>query len=207
MTTTLRNKDWSATVAEHPGGKPQQEGVDFEGVSFRINEVADPALVIDGEHRIVNANGQLMRLFALSEDDMERGLEVHDLVPEQIRDAHRAYVDSLFRTPIVRSMADPRSNVRGVTKDGRVIPIMVTFYPIKDLTGLCTHYAAIVVERRLPEDRAWRRVENWLPAIIVIIAAIGWFLQIPGALELLIGVTGVRSTAEVVKRTRSDTWN
>jgi len=184
----------SALVLQRPVVKKERALSDQRReISFRMSEVQDPMVVINLEHEIVDCNGQFMRLFGVTGEDFGQK-SIHDLVPEGLRDKHRANVESVYRTPAVRNMSDPRSRVVALGPDGKTFPVFVIFFPVRCIeTNAVEGICAIVSERSEKKVPIYLQAQNWIPFVAAIIAGIGWILGVEGAKEILVSVVGVRT--------------
>lgn len=132
-----------------------------------LDTVPDGALVVDATGRIVIANGPATVLFGYRHAELE-GRSIHDLVPEEQRDAHVDHVRAYGEAPGVRPMG-ARTGLTARCADGRVVPIDVMLGPIalegqtytvaivRDLTAWRQLHAELEEARAALERQVWAR--------------------------------------------------
>lgn len=115
--------DLDAQVA-YVSGRDARAEEEVREVSAAIVAAASSGMVlVDRTGRIVLANAHAEQLFRYESGELiGRGIE--ELVPVDLRDAHRALRVNFLATPQSRPMAPTRDLV-GVTKDGATIPLEV----------------------------------------------------------------------------------
>lgn len=85
-----------------------------------FESVPDGLVLVDGQHRIVEANGQAHRLFGYAPGELV-GRPLSDLVPPEARDAHAHAVSGYVQYPTARPMGR-RAGLRGLRLDGSTFP-------------------------------------------------------------------------------------
>lgn len=169
-------------------------------VKFELGEVVDPLLIINRKQKITGGNGALLRLFGYGADFFDGTHDLDELLPKSCKDRHRNQVESVFVTPRVSIMGNLAKNVRGKTARGKIIPLIVTFYPYKyNESGVLEKYCAIIT-KRVERPEKWKNPASWIPLLLSCVGVVGWFLQIPGAMDLLIATAGLRVGASIVNQ-------
>jgi PAS domain S-box-containing protein len=111
-------------VANEPCDEHQRE----HQLSALLEASPDATLVVDSHGRIVSVNAQAERIFGFERDTM-LGLSVEELLPQALRDAHRAHRAAFGLSPHIRSMAAGLKLV-GRRRDGSEFPVEVSLNPI-----------------------------------------------------------------------------
>ncbi|WP_147652685.1 PAS domain S-box protein [Vulcaniibacterium gelatinicum] len=106
-----------------------------------FESVPDALIVVDGEGRIVLANGNAERLFGYPPQGLV-GLAIEDLVPEDARQRHRAHRGHYMQSPRVRPMGGLNMQLAGQRRDGQQFPVEIALSPLE--TGEGVHYLASV---------------------------------------------------------------
>ena len=104
-------------VANEPCDDQQRE----HQLSALLEASPDATLVVDSEGRIVSVNTQAERIFGFARGTM-LGVSVEELLPQALRDAHRAHRAAFGLSPRIRSMAAGLKLV-GRRRDGSEFPI------------------------------------------------------------------------------------
>ncbi|MHB8911558.1 MAG: PAS domain S-box protein [Lysobacter sp.] len=99
-----------------------------------FDSVPDALIVVDGGGRIVIANPQAERLFGYPSHGLD-GLRVEALMPQGVRDRHRAHRASYMANPRIRPMGDTSQALTGQRRDGQQFPIEIALSPIQDDEG------------------------------------------------------------------------
>ncbi len=145
---------------------------------FRTLVDATPTalLLVDGDGRIALVNGRAESLFGYRRDEL-LGHSIEQLVPEQLRDAHRREREHYQETPTVRGVMAGRELVAR-RKDGRVLPVEVGVTPMQTFEGPMI-LASIVdlSERKQAELEAARRRDE-----IAHLARVAMLGELSGAL-------------------------
>ena len=100
-----------------------------------FDAVPDALVVVDGRGRIVNANSQAERLFGYSRQGMV-GIEIEQLIPENVRGRHRSHRDGYMARPYVRPMGATGQTLVGQRLDGVQFPVEIALSPMHDEQGL-----------------------------------------------------------------------
>jgi protein-histidine pros-kinase len=120
-------------------------------------EAAPDAIVCVGEDgRIVTVNAQTTRLFGYSRDELV-GDEMEMLLPETVREIHRAHRAAFARQPQLRTMGQGLS-LTARRRDGSVFPVEVSLAP--DTSGPDLTVIAAVRDVTAQRDVEARAVEN-----------------------------------------------
>jgi PAS domain S-box-containing protein len=83
----------------------------------------DAMIAVDQEGSIVLANAQAERMFGYGHEALH-GLALEALVPESLRDAHRAHRSQYMDKPRIRPMGIGYELV-GVKRDGQTFPLEI----------------------------------------------------------------------------------
>ena len=120
-------------------------------VNNLLNTAPDGILVVDAEGRILLANSAVQRLFGYSVSSLI-GQPVEILMPEALREAHRAHRRQYSEIPRLRVMSD-QADLFGQRLDGSIFPIDISLTPLT--AGRDLHVIVIIhnaSERRLAES-------------------------------------------------------
>jgi PAS domain S-box-containing protein len=122
-----------------------------------LNAAPDPILAVDAAGRIVFANTHAEQTFGYAHNELlEQPVEL--LVPDRVRDRHRALRTSYLSAPTTRAMG-AGLELRARRKDGTELPVEISLSPLGDPGGSMT----VVIIRdvsdrtRLEEERATER--------------------------------------------------
>jgi PAS domain S-box-containing protein len=106
-----------------------------------FDAVPDALVVVDGQGRIVRANGNAERLFGYQPGALT-GLEIETLLPASARGRHRTHRDRYMAQPHVRPMGASGQTLDGLRRDGTVFPVEIALSPLASDEG--TRYLASV---------------------------------------------------------------
>lgn len=127
-----------------------------------VDAAPDGIVMIDESGQILLVNRQVELLFGYDRTEL-LGRPVEDLLPEQLRQVHRAH-----RT---RYGAEPRTRVMGgsleltaARNDGSEFPVEVSLSPLQSAAGLLVVAAVRDVTERRAADAEFRRVHELLDA-------------------------------------------
>jgi PAS domain S-box-containing protein len=109
--------------------RPKMDGL--LGAAFEYSPVA--MLVVDGEGRVFIANGRTEELFGYGREEVI-GEPVEKLVPDRLREAHRADRRDYFQAPAARPMGVGR-DLWGLRKDGSEFPVEIGLHPVSTPDG------------------------------------------------------------------------
>ena len=99
-----------------------------------FDSVPDALIVVDASGRIVIANPQAERLFGYPPQGLA-GLRVEALMPQGVRDRHRAHREKYMASPRIRAMGDTGQALTGQRRDGQQFPVEIALSPIQDDSG------------------------------------------------------------------------
>jgi len=116
-----------------------------------LESAPDATCVISADGVITLVNSQLERMFGYDRSELI-GQPVEILVPEAVRERHVGHVRRFISQPTTRPMG-AGLELRGQTKDGRIIAVEVSLGPVETETGLLVSCALREVE---PRPRATR---------------------------------------------------
>ncbi len=108
-----------------------------------VLELAPDGLMVVDTDGIILANAQIEKLFGYTRDELA-GQPVEMLVPEDVREGHRALRESFHNDPAVREMGMNRE-LRGLRKDGSQFPAEIGLSPLPARQG---HGAQVAVSIR-----------------------------------------------------------
>nr|MBP8098505.1 PAS domain S-box protein [Arenimonas sp.] len=100
-----------------------------------FDSLPDALLLVDDGGRIVSANQQAERLFGYPGSDLA-GQSIELLLPEAMRDAHRALRAGYMRNPQLRPMGGSVSSLIGQGRDGQLFPVEISLSPIPGDDGV-----------------------------------------------------------------------
>ena len=89
----------------------------------------DALLLVDEDGRIVSANQQAERLFGYPGDGLS-GLSIEQLLPESLRESHRALRAGFMANPQLRPMGGSMMSLIGQGRDGQQFPVEIALSPI-----------------------------------------------------------------------------
>lgn len=98
-----------------------------------IDALGDGVVLTDDDGTIVAVNRRLTQLFGYEQADLT-GRPVDELLPADLRDAHRRYRAAYARAPQARVMGE-RSRLVGLRRDGATFPVEVSLSPVPTATG------------------------------------------------------------------------
>jgi PAS domain S-box-containing protein len=121
-----------------------------------FESASESLIIVDLGGFIVETNPQTKRLFGYSADELI-GQPIEVLLPERLRERHRAHRDGFLLAPHSRPMG-VRLNVVGRRKDGSEFPIEVRLTYARDASGpeLVVATVADISERLALEQQARR---------------------------------------------------
>ena len=99
-------------------------------------ESAPDAMVIVNDHgRIQLVNKQAEKLFGYqSQELINKPVEL--LIPDRYSNMHSSYRENFFSMPKTRKMGEEGTDLYGINKDGKEIPIQISLSPLKTEEGL-----------------------------------------------------------------------
>lgn len=99
-------------------------------------ESAPDAMVIVNDHgKIQLVNKQAEKLFGYqSQELINKPVEL--LIPERYSNIHSSYRENFFSMPKTRKMGEEGTDLYGINKDGKEIPIQISLSPLKTEEGL-----------------------------------------------------------------------
>jgi PAS domain S-box-containing protein len=108
-----------------------------ERVAFSqlFETVPDALIVVDGDGRVVAANGHAHRLFGYAVDALH-GQPIESLMPESARARHRHHRAGYMERPRVRAMGDSGQALIGLRQDGQQFPVEIALTPIGSSEGV-----------------------------------------------------------------------
>lgn len=99
-----------------------------------FESVPDALIVVNQSGCIVRANHQADQLFGYPLDGLT-GLDIEQLMPESLRDRHRAHRDSYMAVPRIRPMGGGTMALVGQRRDGTQFPIEIALSPLSSEEG------------------------------------------------------------------------
>jgi PAS domain S-box-containing protein len=159
----MMEPDAPATTGPAGGVRPLTD-VEFDDslVWSLIEAVPDGIVIVDSQGRIILVNQQTEELFGYDRGDL-LGKPVETLLPEHLREPHRAHRTRYRAEPRVRAMGSGLE-LRGRRSDGREFPVEISLSPL--LSGTDTFVIATVrdVTERLAVEEENRRIRHTLDA-------------------------------------------
>lgn len=114
--------------------------------SILLDDIPEPAIIIDRAGGIVGANTQASILFGYAISKLVT-MRVEDLMPPEYRQAHSEHLARFFLAPRQRSMAHERE-LPALLGDGQHALIDVRIGPVGDNQGIATIRDVTVLRRR-----------------------------------------------------------
>lgn len=100
----------------------------------------DALMLIDRQGRVVRVNHRIEAIFGYRPEEVS-GMAIETLVPEKLRERHRAHREGYYASPTVRSMGE-RLDLYALRKDGSQFPVEVSLGPVESAGE--THVLAVV---------------------------------------------------------------
>jgi PAS domain S-box-containing protein len=107
-----------------------------------FDSVPDALIVVDHAGHIVMANRQAERLFGYAQGALA-GLRVEALMPEGVRERHRAHQKAYVAKPRVRAMGETGQALTGQRLDGHQFPVEIALSPIVGNEGETRYLASV----------------------------------------------------------------
>jgi PAS domain S-box-containing protein len=167
-----------------------------------VESMPDAIVIVDDHGRIVLANAQAEKLFGWPPGTMT-GAPVEELLPEPLREVHRAHRTGYVRAPRVRPMGAGLA-LEGRRADGTTLPVEISLSPLVVAADRSLVVAAVrdISDRRRAEE-ALRESEERFRKIFeegpVGIAVVGPDLRLQQVNAAFAAITG-RSPEELVGR-------
>lgn len=117
-----------------------------------FHETPTAAVLVDAEGRIRHLNGRALELFGYEEEEL-LGEDVEMLVPEGLRERHRAHRGDYIQHPTRRPMG-LGMELAGRRKDGSLVPVEISLSPLELEEGYRVMAAVRDISERR-ELRAW----------------------------------------------------
>lgn len=192
--------EFFATYRQRLAGRP------LSAARSIVESMPDGIVVVDGSGRVVLANAQAEKLFGWPPGALA-GTEVEALLPEPLREAHRAHRAAYARAPRVRPMGAGLA-LEGRRADGSTFPVEISLSPLVSGEGNLLTVAAVrdITDRRRAEaalresEERFRRVFEAGPVGIAIVGPDFRFQQVNPAFAAIAG----RDPADLVGRTFAD---
>lgn len=170
-----------------------------------LEAVADGLLAVDEGGTIVFANAAAVAMFGGSREELV-GQPIEHLVPQSLREAHRAHRQGYAEAPRMRPMGGGRV-LRGLRRDGTELPIEVQLSPVQGPGGAIVLASVRDVTERQAGLEALARSEARLrelvaqaPDGIVISDPDGRYVEVNPAMCRMLG----RSREELVGKSAVD---
>ena len=97
-----------------------------------LDSLGDGLALVDEDGKIAVANRSCAEMFGYRREELT-GLRVDDLVPPEVRDAHRGYRAGYQRSQQARPMAE-RARLAALRKDGATFPVEISLSPVPTAT-------------------------------------------------------------------------
>lgn len=124
---------------------------------FQVAVEASPSgmLMVDARGAIVLVNTETERLFGYARGEL-LGQPVEMLVPERVRDAHRAERAGFVEAPTARPMGAGR-DLHGRRKDGSIFPLEIALNPVPTHAGIVILGSIVDITERKRQENELRR--------------------------------------------------
>jgi PAS domain S-box-containing protein len=160
---TAHPSDPPHALAGRESLRPLSEaGLSDELIWGLVDAAPDGMVVADQEGRILLVNCQLEELFGYERSEL-LGKSVDELLPDQIRQGHRAHRTRYAAEPRTRPMGTGLA-LLGQRKDGSSFPVEVSLSPLPSASGLLVVAAVRDITARLAAEAETRRVRELLDA-------------------------------------------
>lgn len=152
------------TTAGPAGGARPLTDVEFDDslVWSLIEATPDGIVIVDAGGRILLVNQRTEDLFGYDRGDL-LGKPVETLLPEPVRDVHRAHRTRYRAEPRVRAMGGGLE-LRGRRSDGREFPVEISLSPLHSDAGTFVIATVRDVTERLAVEEENRRIRHTLDA-------------------------------------------
>lgn len=128
-----------------------------------LESAPDGMLMTDADGVILAVNQQVERLFGYDRADL-LGREIETLLPERLRDVHRAHRTRYRAEPNVRAMGEGLK-LRARRSDGSEFPVEVSLSPLMDDEGLAVVASIRDVTDRQRASAHTRRIQAAIDAV------------------------------------------
>ncbi len=128
-----------------------------------LESAPDGMLMTDADGVILAVNQQVERLFGYDRADL-LGREIEALLPERLRDVHRAHRTRYRAEPNVRAMGEGLQ-LRARRSDGSEFPVEVSLSPLMDDEGLAVVASIRDVTERQRASAHTRRIQAAIDAV------------------------------------------
>ncbi len=128
-----------------------------------IESAPDGMLMTDGDGVILAVNEQVERLFGYDRADL-LGRHVEIVLPERLREVHRAHRTRYRAEPNVRAMGEGLQ-LRARRRDGSEFPVEVSLSPLHDAEGLAVVASIRDVSERQRASAHTRRIQAAIDAV------------------------------------------
>jgi two-component system sensor histidine kinase DevS len=145
-----------------PASVLRPSGLEEAAILALVDAAPDGILMADEDGRIIFANRQLDELFGFDPGELV-GRSVDDLLPEHVRQVHRAHRTRYRAEPRLRSMGAGLT-LLGRRADGTDFPVEISLSPLPSDDGLRVVAVVRDVSERLLAEAQDREVRNALDA-------------------------------------------
>ncbi len=170
VTTRPSISTWTPEASTRPSRAPT---IEEAAIHALVDAAPDGLLMADENGRILFANRQLEDLFGYERHDL-LGRSVDDLLPDHLRQVHRAHRTRYRVEPRLRSMGAGLM-LRGRRADGTEFPVEISLSPLPSDDGLRVVAVVRDVSERVADETAHREVREALDvtrdAVLVLDAA------------------------------------
>jgi PAS domain S-box-containing protein len=139
-----------------------EAGLSDELIWGLVDAAPDGMVMADQEGRILLVNRQLEEQFGYERSEL-LGKSVEELLPDQLRQAHRAHRTRYAAEPRTRPMGTQLA-LLGQRKDGSSFPVEVSLSPLHSESGLLVVAAVRDITARLAAEAESRRIHELLDA-------------------------------------------
>ena len=139
-------------------GALSEFGLDDDQIWGLVDAAPDAMVMVDEAGHILLVNRQTEELFGYERSEL-LGRSVEELLPEQLRQVHRAHRTRYRAEPRTRSMGASMT-LAGRRRDGTEFPVEVSLSPLQTGSGLRVMAAVRDISERVHAEAEARRVQE-----------------------------------------------
>ncbi|HUG13776.1 MAG TPA: PAS domain S-box protein, partial [Thermomicrobiales bacterium] len=150
-----------------------------------VESAPDAIVIVASDGRMVLVNAQVERLFGYRRDELV-GQPIELLVPERLRDQHRAHPDGYFVDRVLRS-TDVGLELHGRRRDGTEFPVEISLSTLETEDGVLAMSAIRDITDRKQADALFGALLEAAPDAIVTSESGGRIVLVNAQTEQLFG--------------------